>query len=199
MNVASARVYFHVGKVVGLEGHEFLHCHRFKDVNLNWEGDYFYIDYEKIQMDILQELIGAGALAYFSHLSNFPGFPFREQGVYTLGTAEAVLDQAKVSGNYELRIQAQTIEDLENIYRAIRTGSIRPEPERSFEADQGGKSVEKLEQELGLAKLRIKELEKIQSSVRMLLVDLHGSVDGGWPLCWKKSIKTAAVKILKVL
>jgi hypothetical protein len=147
------------------------------------------------------EAVEKGAFEFISAIYSFNVSPYRERGVYKLDTAQATLDYSEGRGketSYFLMIQAKKMEDLKKLYHQIRTGTIRPS--ESYEAEQGGKAGEELEQELGLAKLRIKELEKTQSSVHVLLINLHTKVIWGWPLCWKQSIRRAINEIIiKVL
>lgn len=73
----------------------------------------------------------------------------REAGFYRLETATAELDfPAGEDCKSQLRIQAEKFQDLKELFNRIRTGTIRPRPEDSFEGAQTGQSHKELEVEL---------------------------------------------------
>ena len=72
----------------------------------------------------------------------------RETGIYRYQSAEAEIDAASADGKplYMVRIRAQKMEDLLELFRKIKIGSIRPE--ESYEGQQNGRSRVELEAEL---------------------------------------------------
>lgn len=88
-----------------------------------------------------------------SFLEYIPIKPWRESGVYKLGTAIAEIElSGKMCGDTvkKVFIKAENLGDIQEIFHKIKTGSIRPE--ESFEGEQSGLSRAELEEELERAK-----------------------------------------------
>ncbi len=89
-----------------------------------------------------------GIRAWVSVISFYDIFPRRTDrvtGIYTLKSAEGELDIDR-SGKYSVKITGKKLEDIRDLYRAIRTGSFQPE--KSYEGPQGGKTYQQLQAEL---------------------------------------------------
>jgi hypothetical protein len=85
-----------------------------------------------------------------SYYGSFPCKHTRESGIYKLDTAMARVECiTSIMGVIVInfKMTAKTIEDLDALYRKIRVGSIRPNPEDSFDGPQDGISREQLEAE----------------------------------------------------
>lgn len=138
-----------------------------------------------------------------SFIGWFPHYPYREAGVYRYESAEAEVELSKgvsigkggKSGEIEYRteicIKAKKMDDLLELYRQIRTGSIRPE--QSYEGEQGGMSRAELEAELK----RIQQsANSILEGVKADLRTLHRDLKGGWPFCLKSKVAQEISSIL---
>ncbi|QQG46452.1 MAG: hypothetical protein HYY55_01230 [Candidatus Niyogibacteria bacterium] len=112
----------------------------------------------------------------------------REIGIYRHKSAEAEVD--KSGGGRMIRIRAKRMEDLLELYRKIRVGSIRPE--QSYEGQQGGMSRAELEAELGRMQSGTRNLEGLKVDLDELCLELKN----GWPFCAKA---TAREKIRRIL
>ena len=79
-----------------------------------------------------------------------PFYVSREAGIYRYNTAEAEVDLNKSSDDEwnEVRINAKKMEDLRELFRRIKIGSIRPEPGESYGGEQRGLSRVELDVEL---------------------------------------------------
>jgi hypothetical protein len=100
------------------------------------------------------------------------------------------------------------MDDLLELYRQIRSGSIRPE--RSYESPQGGMSRAELEKELEQMNLIASKLEvelyAERNKLHNLLKDMEiglgtllDSLQGEWPFCNKGKLRTMAMKLLSMV
>jgi hypothetical protein len=124
------------GFVVGVKDHRYAEIGNRGVVP---KDGHFYIDFsdvEEISPDIKKVIM------YVTSLETTPRSPSRERGVYKLNTAEVVLDyynNEKPERGYRLDGVAKKPEDLKVLNQRIKAGIIRPEPEKSFDAEQIGK------------------------------------------------------------
>ena len=119
--------------------------------------------------------------------------PSREAGIYRHESAEAEVEPDKIGGDNRLkiRIRAKKMEDLLELYRKIRTGSIRPE--QSYEGQQGGMSRAELEAELErMQRDADRALEILKANLRTLYREL----ENGWPFCTKVTVRDKIDRIL---
>lgn len=58
----------------------------------------------------------------------------REAGIYKYGSAEAEVELPGGDGKFMIKIKSKNMKDLLDLYRKIRTGSIRPK--QSYEREQ---------------------------------------------------------------
>ena len=122
--------------------------------------------------------------------------PARETGVYkgeSFGDASADLDVN--SSNYFLRISGSKIEEIAALYKAIRTGAIRPT--ESYEGHQQGMSRKELGQELEATQ---RTLAGAQGRLDQLQIDLvrlrNPLVKNSWSVCRKITVGRKVNKIL---
>ncbi|MCR4274999.1 MAG: hypothetical protein NUW02_03050 [Candidatus Campbellbacteria bacterium] len=69
--------------------------------------------------------------------------PRRESGIYRHQSAEALVEQGDTKRSTMVNILGKNMKDVNELFRMIRTGSIRPE--ESFEGQQSGMSRKDLE------------------------------------------------------
>ncbi len=159
-----------------------------------------------------------GILAWVSLISFYDIFPRRADrvtGIYALRSAEGELDIDQ-TGKYSVKITGKKMDDVRDLYRAIRTGSLQPE--KSYEGPQGGKTNQQLEAELakseknlndaleGLKEIRRLqnlnlELENLLRGTRIAIQQVrdlaHRLKKDFWsPLCFKDEV---AAKIVDAL
>lgn len=116
----------------------------------------------------------------------------REEGIYRYESAEAEIDRQSAGGKflYRVRIKAKKMEDLLELFRNIKIGSIRPD--ESYEGQQNGLSRAELEEELKQLQDKFGNLKghydvfcRRLRAVQEFLDTLRAS---SWPFCTKSSV-----------
>jgi len=121
--------------------------------------------------------------------------PHREAGIYRHESAEAEVEPDMIGGKMKLkiRIKAKKMEDLRELYRRIRVGSIRPE--QSYEGPQDGLSRNQLETALDRTNEELEET--LERSVEIIgnladvmedLIKLADELNKGLPFCFKSTV-----------
>lgn len=123
----------------------------------------------------------------------------RESGIYLCGTAEAELASCDERGrSSRVRIRGKSMEDVRELLRRIKTGSIRPD--ESYEAKQAGMSRAELEKELEDWKLKARvfedHLRKASDELNELQNLRLGIARMRWPLLWRKWVDSQLYRIL---
>jgi len=97
----------------------------------------------------------------------------REAGIYRHESAEAEVEPKTFPMNhYWVHIRAKKMEDLLELFREIKIGSIRPE--RSYEGPQSGKSRSEI----------CSDFEGLKNDLSAFRWGLKG-----WPFCTKKRVR----------
>lgn len=138
----------------------------------------------------------------------------REAGIYRHESAEAEVTSEMIGGGrgmIRIRIKAKKMEDLLQLFRKIKIGSIRPE--ESYEGQQNGMSRAELERKLQqteneLEAVRAEWTRSAEAFVQMRnelakkvgqlaqLDNFVAKLSRGWPFCTKKSIRDRIFAIL---
>jgi len=105
-----------------------------------------------------------------SYYGSFPCKHTRESGIYKLDTATARVECLSAMLGViviNFKMTAKTMNDLDALYRKIRVGSIRPNPEDCFDGPQDGMSREQLEARHMIEKSRLEaEIERLKAGFR---------------------------------
>lgn len=179
----SINVYLRGEWVTGLMGFETTKCrdskssntwddNRLPGIRLSHEHGRWYITLERtdripsILLNIVEEVTSQEWVSFVPHK--------RERGVYRLGSAEAEVGaQSLDDGRMWVCIVSKTMEDLRELDRQIRVGSILPVPELSYEGKQGGLSRAELE-------AKVAELEAARVSLHKLCAELRETSNSRW-------------------
>ena len=124
-------------------------------INLSYDKGRFYICLDQPTEKISSLL--ADIVDEVSFWEWFPSDPAREVGIYNHKSAEAEVESPR-ENSVRVRIIAKKMEDLLELYRKIRIGSIRPT--KSYEGEQDGMSKVQLEKELKRLQGEKTELEE---------------------------------------
>ena len=156
----------------------------------------------------------------FSLYEFIPRVAQRETGIYRHGSAEAEVEDAWDDGKrsmYKVQITGKKMEDVRNLFRMIKTGAIRPEPEDSYEGEQLGMSRADLEAELERMTIErddlLEQLQLSEATLRDHEVQARNVretnlafcqlvkelCNESWPFCTKRGVANRIGRILRIL
>lgn len=136
----------------------------------------------------------------FSLYKSLPYIAKRETGIYRHSSAEAELEfdpHGKVAV-YQVKIIGKKLEDVRDLFRMIKIGSIRPE--ESYEGDQTGMSRLALEGELEQTTIHLANVTKKLNMVKRCVHIYAGNLQmAPWPWCHKHTIANEITELLNDL
>lgn len=153
--MSSINVYLHGEEVRDHEGFQeqddtrecSLTNYSISGYKINYDGLRFFITLTDLDSPIPEVL--DGLIEEVSLRTSLSTFFHREAGIYKLGPATAEVPVPIGGVNYvTVKIKGPDKDCVASLWRQIQLGSIRPEPEGSFECSQSGKSRAELEAEI---------------------------------------------------
>lgn len=128
-------------------------------------------------------------ISFYDFISSSPK---REAGFYRHASAEAELEPYLDGKNNKLhiRIRAKKMEDIVDLSRRIKAGSIRPK--ESYEGQQSGMSRAELEADMEHLRARFDDLHNALQIVNRKVRAVHEFREGlrtsFWPFCFRNSV-----------
>lgn len=159
-----------------------------KGIRLYREQDQFYLPLNDENCDVPDGL--ENFIKKITFRDGIRQLSSRETGIYREGSAVGHLDLDEKKSTYKIKISATSMDDIRNLLRKVRTGTIRPD--ESYEGAQVGKTrkqledeVAQLQRECARAKVELDRLKNAWKQVEDWVSKLNTRF---WPFCSKNAI-----------